>query len=82
MGVNVNAMNERMNGHQAKLLYNLMFTMFCFDKQFMLMKEWNRDGRKRDLEDVLRAAAHDTDTDDVIIRGELSLLCSHATCSH
>lgn len=41
------------------------------------MKEWNRDGRKRDLEDVLRAAAHDTDTDDVIIRGDLSLLCFH-----
>ncbi|KAK4292612.1 hypothetical protein Pmani_034633 [Petrolisthes manimaculis] len=48
-------------------LYHL--SMLPKKLQLMLMKEWNRDGRKRDLEDVLRAAAHDTDTDDVIVRG-------------
>ncbi|XP_050719022.1 phosphatidate cytidylyltransferase, mitochondrial-like isoform X2 [Eriocheir sinensis] len=37
--------------------------------QLMLIKEWNKDRRNRDLEDVLRAAAHDTDVEDVIRKG-------------
>lgn len=37
--------------------------------QLMLIREWNKDGRSRDLEDVLRAAAHDTDVEDVIHKG-------------
>lgn len=32
----------------------------------MYFKEWNRDGRYRDVEDVLRAAAVDRDSDDMI----------------
>lgn len=36
----------------------------------MLIKEWNKDRRNRDLEDVLIAAAHDTDVEDVIHKGE------------
>ena len=36
----------------------------------MLIREWNKDRRSRDLEDVLRAAAHDTDVEDVIYKGE------------
>lgn len=35
----------------------------------MLIREWNKDRRNRDLEDVLRAAAHDTDVEDVIDKG-------------
>lgn len=34
--------------------------------QWFLVKEWNRDGRYRDVEDVLRAAAVDRDSDDMI----------------
>ncbi|XP_042240552.1 phosphatidate cytidylyltransferase, mitochondrial-like isoform X1 [Homarus americanus] len=37
--------------------------------QLMLIKEFNVDRRSRDLEDVLRAAAHDTDCADVIVKG-------------
>ena len=36
----------------------------------MLMKEWNKDNRSRDLEDVLRAAALDPDSSDVIVTGK------------
>lgn len=38
--------------------------------QLMLIRELNKDGRSRDLEDVLRAAAHDTDVEDVIHKGK------------
>ncbi|XP_047474281.1 phosphatidate cytidylyltransferase, mitochondrial-like isoform X2 [Penaeus chinensis] len=37
--------------------------------QLFLIKEWNKDGRSRDMEDVLRAAAHDPDVGDVIVKG-------------
>ena len=29
-------------------------------------QEWNRDGRHRDVEEVLRSAAYDQDSDDII----------------
>ncbi|XP_071550753.1 phosphatidate cytidylyltransferase, mitochondrial isoform X2 [Panulirus ornatus] len=48
-------------------LYHL--SMLPKKLQLMLIKEWNKDRRSRDLEDVLRAAAHDTDSADVIVKG-------------
>lgn len=45
--------------------------------QLMLIREWNKDGRSRDLEDVLRAAAHDTDVEDVIHKGEPVIYYNH-----
>lgn len=33
------------------------------------MREWNKDGRNRDLEDVLRAVAVDPDTRDIVMKG-------------
>ncbi|XP_064121600.1 phosphatidate cytidylyltransferase, mitochondrial-like isoform X1 [Macrobrachium nipponense] len=48
-------------------LYHL--SMLPKKLQLMIIKEWNRDGRSRDLEDVLRAAAHDPDSADVIVKG-------------
>ncbi|KAK7068800.1 Phosphatidate cytidylyltransferase, mitochondrial, partial [Halocaridina rubra] len=42
--------------------------------QLKLLKEWNKDGRSRDMEDVLRAAAHDPDSSDLIIKGSNSYL--------
>lgn len=36
--------------------------------QWNLVKEWNRDGRYRDVEDVLRSAAYDRDSVDLIGR--------------
>ena len=41
--------------------------------QHNLLKEWNRDRRSRDMEDVLRAAAHDPDAADTIAKGEALL---------
>merc|ERR1719369_930385 len=34
--------------------------------QRLLVKEWNKDGRTRDVEDVLRAAANEPDSDDLV----------------
>ncbi len=34
--------------------------------QWNLVKEWNRDGRYRDVEDVLRSAAYDRDSGDLV----------------
>ncbi|XP_045592279.1 phosphatidate cytidylyltransferase, mitochondrial [Procambarus clarkii] len=48
-------------------LYHL--SMLPKKLQLMLIKEWNKDRRSRDLEDVLRAAAHDNDSADVIVKG-------------
>lgn len=35
-----------------------------------IVKEWNKDGRSRDLEDVLRAAAMDPDSSDIVTKGK------------
>ncbi len=41
-------------------------TMLPKNMQEYLVREWNRDGRWRDLEDVLRSAAYDRDCDEQI----------------
>ncbi|XP_037087397.1 phosphatidate cytidylyltransferase, mitochondrial-like isoform X2 [Pollicipes pollicipes] len=51
----------------AARLYHL--TMLPRELQVCLARRWNRDGRHRDVEDVLRAAACDIYSSGVIVRG-------------
>ena len=44
------------------------------------MVEWNRDGRYRDVEEVLRSAAYDRDSED-IIRRALSKIVANPSMS-
>ena len=41
---------------------------YCVTQLRVLSQEWNRDGRYRDVEDVLRSAAYDRDSVELIGR--------------
>ena len=38
------------------------------------MREWNRDGRLQDVEDVFRAAAHDTECPELVKEGFVNMM--------
>lgn len=38
--------------------------------QQTIVNEWNRDGRLQDVEDVFRAAAHDTECPELVKEGK------------
>ena len=51
----------------------LYFILLFLKLQKALVSEYNRDGRLRDLEEVLRAAAYDPDAEDMIHTGKIRL---------
>jgi translocator assembly and maintenance protein 41 len=48
-----------------------MFSYLTFHFQQTIVHEWNRDGRWQDVEDVFRAAAHDTECPELVKEGTL-----------
>lgn len=54
-------------------------TMLPSRLQRLLVKDWNRDGMSRDVEEVLRAAASDPDTEDMVRRGVSQIVARSST---
>ena len=54
---------------QAKKNVTLFCVLFISIQQ-TIVNEWNRDGRWQDVEDVFRAAAHDTECPELVREGK------------
>lgn len=72
----VKGMGEQDISPSTRLFHLSMLPMKV---QLLMADEWNKDGRNRDMEDVLRAAANDPDGADAVIKGITDIVQDSST---
>jgi len=72
----VTGMGEQDISPSTRLFHLSMLPMKV---QLLMADEWNKDGRNRDMEDVLRAAANDPDGADAVVKGITDIVQDSST---